>query len=141
MACTSTEKFLTNHDTKSIHLTYDDLPDVAHIQIALGRSFFKEPGPFAEGTDSPIPAPDSAFWDITTAFPDTTANQLPLRFGADSNGESRFNGDIGLVQIHNIALTEDEIASLAAGTLTDTDNLVGYWAFDNEKEGTFSRRS
>ena len=52
-------------------------------------------------------------------------NTLPLRIGADSNGEHRFRGEIARVTIYNRALTAAEIAALAADPTRRSHNLPG----------------
>jgi len=67
-----------------------------------------------------------------TAYSPLTGNNLPLRIGADSNGQNLFNGIIDEVRIWNYARTQEEIRSTMNYTLTGIDpGLVGYWNFDS----------
>ncbi|HRI71826.1 MAG TPA: hypothetical protein PK156_46655, partial [Polyangium sp.] len=47
-----------------------------------------------------------------TAMP-IPSNMLPLRIGADSNGNNRFNGFIDEAAVHNVALTQAQIQAMA----------------------------
>ncbi|MCX7044699.1 MAG: glycoside hydrolase N-terminal domain-containing protein [Candidatus Sumerlaeota bacterium] len=63
---------------------------------------------------APPDAPANAAEPVVIRKPSTiTANQLPLRIGADSQGASGFVGDIGRVSVFSRALTADEIKRLA----------------------------
>ncbi len=71
------------------------------------------------------------------------ANDLPLRIGADSDGNNRFLGDIGRVRLFGRALKPDEIAALAqdrGGDLAHDAGLIGDWAFDSTDGGVFSSK-
>jgi hypothetical protein len=54
-----------------------------------------------------------------------TANTLPVRIGADSNGGSRFVGDIARVFVAGRALSTEEIAALADRTNAGWDQIKG----------------
>ena len=65
-----------------------------------------------------------------------TTNTLPLRIGADSNGQNRFRGRIRRARVFGRALTPEEIAApdKASGAA-----LVGDWTFDVPTTGAFRR--
>ncbi|MCX5684723.1 MAG: DUF5703 domain-containing protein, partial [Planctomycetota bacterium] len=70
-----------------------------------------------------------------------TANALPLRIGAASNGGSRFVGDIARPMVFASALAPEEIADLAArkdAALAKDAALVAAWTFENSKDGAFA---
>ncbi len=72
--------------------------------------------------------------------PQITANDLPLRIGASSSGGNRFVGDIARPMVFSRALTPQEVAALADGkdqALQRDPALVGFWTFDNLKDGAF----
>ena len=106
-------------DAKSVLLPYDKTPDQAVIQIALGGA---KPGAFRPrkvGFDKgePVKPPkpiDLELWKRAHAA-SMTANKLPLRIGADSQGTSCFPGQIAQPMVFARTLSGEEIASLAAG--------------------------
>ena len=124
-------------DAKSVSLPYDATPDAAVVQIALGGA---TPRPFAPSTARPaLPAPrpaDPKAWSADR-FPPIAPNALPLRIGADSNGGSRFLGDIARARVFGRALSADEVAALALGKLGKGPAPIGDWAFDGLKGGLF----
>jgi hypothetical protein len=103
-------------DEKSVTLPYDQTPDEAVIQIVLGQA---TPAPFVPRKPRELPASApvlaKANWK-PKQFPVISANDLPLRIGADSDGKSRFVGDIARAQVYGRALGPEEIALLAGGT-------------------------
>ncbi|MCY3020315.1 MAG: hypothetical protein NTW87_14955, partial [Planctomycetota bacterium] len=59
-------------------------------------------------------------------------NKLPLRIGADSNGQNRFKGDIARASVFNRVLKPEEIKSLAdiaAGAPAKLAGCVATWDF------------
>jgi len=103
----------TRFDPKSVLLTCDDLPDEAAIVIALGGA---KPEPFVPRKPDPkLPAVDPLDEKPLdpSRFPVIAKNQLPLRIGADSNGNNRFLGDIARARVFGRALRADEVAALA----------------------------
>ena len=62
-------------------------------------------------------------------------NTLPLRIGADSNGQNRFSGLIAEVTLYNRARTAAEIAEAAKGR-AGTSGIVGHWPLGALKDGT-----
>ena len=127
----------TKFGPKSVSLPYGETPDEAVIVIALG-------GAKAEGFVPRKPEPklppvaslDEKPLD-PRRFPVIVKNQLPLRIGADSNGNNRFLGDIARARVFGRALRLGEIAALAQdkpGPLSQDPALVGDWAF-GKREG------
>ena len=73
-------------------------------------------------------------------MPVIAANDLALRIGADSDGGSRFVGDVARVCLFNRALTKDEIAQLSKddpGALSRDSAVAGSWTFEQADNGTF----
>lgn len=58
-------------------------------------------------------------------------NKLPLRIGADSNGQNRFKGDIARASVFNRVLKEEELKALAdpAGAAAKLPGCVATWDF------------
>jgi len=128
-------------DAKSVSLPYDATPDEAIIQIALGGA---APQRFAPSTARPaLPPPRAADPKAWSAgrFPPMTANKLPLRIGADSNGGSRFVGDIARARVFGRALSAEEVAALARGKAGEAPAPIGDWAFDGLEGGVFPNRA
>jgi hypothetical protein len=92
----------------------------------------------------------SAFWSRSWILASGSAggarmsgNRLPLRIGAGSTGGNRFHGEIASAGVYARALTDKEIAALAArkADALDADAaLVGRWTFDNRADGAFPSR-
>ncbi len=64
-----------------------------------------------------------------------TTNTLPLRIGADSNGQNRFRGRIRRARVFGRALTPEEIA---APDKASSRALIGDWTFDAPTKGAFA---
>jgi len=89
-----------------------------------------------------------AFWNRSwirvsgaAAGPGMTANELPLRIGAGSTGGNQFHGSIVGPMVFGRALSDREVAELAAGNeekLAGDPALIGRWTFDNLRDGTFA---
>lgn len=129
-------------DRAAITLPYDQLPDTAAIEVVLGSARplgFLAPPP--DRAPEPVPAND-AVWQALRK-PNLTVNRLPLRIGADSNGENRFVGELARVRIFHRALSEEEIAALQrheAGTLASDPSLVADWSFEDPELGAYVSR-
>lgn len=120
---------------KSVTLPYTETPKEAVIQIALGHARL-------EGLTSPKSYKKTALPEMQSLraiplkkknFPVISTNKLPLRIGADSQGQSRFIGQISRVQIFNRALKTNEIKALSQNIgkgFSDDESLVGDWTFD-----------
>jgi len=85
-----------------------------------------------------------AFWDRSwiriTGAPATLEtmerNTLPLRIGADSEGQNRFHGHMERARLFNRALAADAIAALARDPEAKvTEGLVGDWRLAGLKDG------
>ena len=133
-------KPVTSFDEKSITLSYDQTPQRAYIQIALGgaklnRNAKLKPALKAKLPDTPKLG--GLAWVRKIVKPVAT-NTLPLRIGADSKGEKLFLGKIARMRVFNRALTMLEIASLAKAspTVPSTEDMmpIGDW-IPSEVEG------
>ena len=71
------------------------------------------------------------------------ANRLPLRFGADSAGGSRFTGDLARASVFRRALSPAEMAQLAAarGAAPEFAGCVATWDFEDAAPGALSARA
>lgn len=126
-------------DEKSVSLPYEQMPPRATIEIALGAA---KPLGFQPPPSSPVPSPlpaNDAAWQRLKKT-NLAANGLPLRLGADSDGGSRFQGELAGARVFSRALSRDEIAALArreTGPLLRDSSVVGDWSFDQEEKGAF----
>jgi hypothetical protein len=127
-------------DEKSITLPYDQTPEEAVVQITLGDA---KPVAFVprKPADLASAAPELAKAPRMPEQPGLIAvNDLPLRIGADSQGENRFVGDIGRAQVFARALSADEVAVLAGRKPSELDRdqaLVGDWRFDRGEQKVY----
>ena len=129
-------------DARSITLPYDQTPNEGVIQIALGGA---KPVPFVPRKAVSTLPPELPLQERQLPPEQVSAitpNQLPLRFGADSHGGSRFLGDIGRVRLYRRALRPAEMATLAEAhqkslPLPKDPALVGDWSFTNQKDHLF----
>jgi len=130
-------------DAESVFLPEAEVPDRAVIEIGLGDAQpqgFQGPTEEAPGPP-PVPPNDSAWLQLKK--PILATNALPLRIGADSNGENRFRGDIAHARLFRRALASNEIAALARrqpGALLADPALVGDWSFETLEQGVFPSR-
>jgi hypothetical protein len=111
------------------------------VQIVLGDS---EALPFdVPRQEGELPAPRAErkeSWYANRLSP-MTANDRPLRIGADSNGESRFRGDIARARVFARALSAEEVRALAGQTADGTgkdDALIVDLRFDDRKDDAFA---
>lgn len=70
-----------------------------------------------------------------------TTNNLPLRIGADSEGQNRFHGKMRRAWLFSRALEPQEIAALVQGKDVKDGNLVGDWVFDASHKEAFPNRA
>ncbi|MBI5393959.1 MAG: hypothetical protein HZA91_01545, partial [Verrucomicrobia bacterium] len=89
----------------------------------------------------------NAFWDRSWVFVEgdnaaiaaLPANQHPLRIGADSNGGSKFRGAMSRATVYQRPLSDEEVASLAAGKPGDAaavaNGRMTGWRFSGPPEG------
>jgi len=126
-------------DAKGVTLAYAETPDRAVVRIGLGGA---APPAFAPADPparpGPLPADADPVW--RPEWPAITTNTLPLRIGADSEGGSRFRGDIRWARVWGRALGEAEVAALAKdepGALAKDPALVAEWRFDRAVDGAF----
>ena len=72
-------------------------------------------------------------------------SDVPLRIGADSNGENRFVGRMARARIWSEALAAEQVAALAAGgskkEVAKSPTLVADFAFDSSENGAFACRA
>lgn len=126
-------------DADSVFLPYQSTPELAAIQILRGKAEAKT-FEAAQSDGSIAPLPPLAAWRRPQKTPVIAANELSLRIGADSDGGSRFMGDLARVCVFNRALNADEIAQLSrddpSGLLHDSA-VVGYWSFEHADNATF----
>lgn len=126
-------------DADSISLPYEKLPQTAAIAIGLGQA--KAQGFSAPHVDTPVLVvpPQDAAWDQLRR-PNLAINDLPVRIGADSDGGSRFIGDITDVAIYKRALSADEMvaAAMRQGPPAADPSLVAAWSFGRNQNGGFA---
>jgi len=129
----------TSFDQQSVFLPYGQVSDNAAIEIALGGAKLLgfQPRPL-DSLPPPLP-PNDATW-LRLKKSNLATNGLPLRIGADSDGGSRFKGEIASARVFSRAVNRDEVAALArreAGSLLHDASLVGDWSFEQTEEGAF----
>ncbi|MCX5759299.1 MAG: hypothetical protein NTU83_12475, partial [Candidatus Hydrogenedentes bacterium] len=88
----------------SIFLPYDETPDVACVLIAMCGSGLIQRGAPPEHRIARAPDISAPFWNLSDFEKDICGNVLPLRIGADSNGQHAFQGDMRWVCIHRRAV-------------------------------------
>ena len=126
-------------DAQSVFLPYTSTPEIAAIQIVLGQAKatpFKAP----KSADSIPAVPALAAWRQPDPAVVIAATELPLRIGADSDGGSRFVGDIARACVFDRALGAEEVAELskdAPSPLLQDQALVGNWSFEKAQDGSF----
>jgi hypothetical protein len=129
-------------DARSITLSYEQTPQEARVEIALGGAKPKPPEPIK--WDRRLPARESLDpkkGPAAELFPVISTNDLPLRIGADGLGQNRFVGEIDSCRVYSRALLPAEVHTLAAqtpGKLDRDPDLVGHWTFRTpSKENSF----
>jgi hypothetical protein len=133
----------TKFDARSVELPYAATPDEAVVVLALGHAAPVAFEPRRPGRDLPAEPPADAKTWSPDLFPVISTNDLPLRIGADSDGQSRFLGDVARARLFRRALTADEIAAAAPnkpGPLDQDPALVGDWQFTQRHGDVFPNR-
>jgi hypothetical protein len=130
----------TAFDARSVTLSFDAVPELAAIQILAGGA---PPRPFvAPKPDYALSVlPDPARWAPPQPPVVVAATDLPLRLGADSNGGSRFDGEMARACIFKRALSAEEVAALSQpteGPLFKDLALVAQWRFAPAPDGTYT---
>jgi hypothetical protein len=125
-------------DRQSVLLPHGQIPQRASIEIALGGA--KLPGfhPLQPDVSPPPLPPNDAAWRRLKKA-NLATNGLPLRIGADSDGRSRFKGEIARARVFSRALSRDDIAALSrgeAGAPLSDSSLAGDWSFEPSENGT-----
>jgi len=128
-------------DRATVTLPYSETPDIARIQILLGGGKpFPVSAPESESGAPKIPRRDDRFWKGEWISKPAEGNALPLRIGADSQGGTRFIGDVGRVMVFSRVLADDEIQKLAQdprATPAERADLVADWDFARRQGEAF----
>ncbi len=130
-------------DAHSVFLPYDATVRIAAVAIGRGNSRAPQFAPPAPDDTLP-PLPDDVHALINNWIPVITANDLPLRIGADSAGNSRFSGEIERVRVYTRALTAQEVAQLAGAhrhAPRAEPDLVAAYTFDTLTDGVFANQA
>ncbi len=121
----------------AISLSYESLPDKAHVEIGLGGAPYDPPDASMKARLSgSAPAVTRAYpngdprWDIESFAALSASNTLPLRIGADSEGANGFIGDIRCVHLYNRALPDRDIAKLADEPASDHFSDLSVMTFE-----------
>ncbi|MCE5238720.1 hypothetical protein LLH23_09530 [bacterium] len=117
-------------DRTTVTLPYERLPQRAQVTICLGGA---KPQFAALPAEQPLAVPpaDDELWDVGRWWQNPLGNSRPLRLGADSTGGCLFVGDMRRVRLWQRALSEQEIAALAADVRAEAaDGLVVDFLFD-----------
>ena len=126
-------------DSRSIELPYDAVADEANIVIALGSAAPVADAPRRITNDLPPEPPAGAGVSPADLSSVITCNELPLRIGADSDGNNRFVGQLARARVFGRALSADEVALSAANkpSVLDTDQaLIADWALGQRSGDT-----
>lgn len=127
-------------DAGSVFLPYDQTPQKATIQILLGQAKLK-PFEMPPPDYSTPPSPPEAFSWTGTPQEVISSNGLPVRIGGDSQGGSRFLGDIARIGLFNRVLNPKEIEELSnfqPSSWSKDPGLVGLWIFSHSMADTVS---
>jgi hypothetical protein len=126
-------------DATAVQIPYSKLPKQAAMEIALGGSSLRGfQAPAVDLAVPPTPPHDDVWLRLKRA--NLAVNSLPLRIGADSDGGSRFKGEIAQALVFRRALNEQEIAVLARGETAQFKRdpaLVGDWSFEQTEGDAF----
>lgn len=126
-------------DEHAIRLPYDNIPDEAVIRIGLGGAAPADFAPRSAKQPEPLPeaSPLSELAWSQELFPVIATNELPLRIGADSQGGSRFIGQIAGVCVFDRALSDVDVEKLFAQgdeAFEGDAALVGNWTMDRVED-------
>ena len=129
-------------DAQTVSLRYEPLPDTAAVQIIRGSAqprAWKAPEP--SGSLPAVPA--LAAWRAPDPVEVISTNELSVRIGADSNGGSRFLGDIARPSLFRRALSADEIGTLgkSPNAFAQDAAMVAQWIFEKTDNGTVPNAS
>ncbi|MHB8953662.1 MAG: LamG domain-containing protein [Pirellulaceae bacterium] len=119
-------------DPHTVDLVYDELPDESVIVMALGSAAPVVLAPRRAGSELPAEVTPPSDEVLAGLFPTIAQNDLPLRIGADSEGNNRFIGQLARARLFRRALTVDEVATLARREASGLDrdaDLVADWQF------------
>ncbi|MBX7255130.1 MAG: hypothetical protein K1Y02_02120 [Candidatus Hydrogenedentes bacterium] len=129
-------KAWTAFDGQAIRLAYDQLPDTAFVDVALG-------GAALGAVSSKPPKRAVALLDqdaLAQALKMSGTNTLPLRIGADSQGGNKFVGKIWQVRIYEEALTAEQLKTARREPLplpADALKPICAWTFEYGESGHF----
>ncbi|MFC1604493.1 LamG-like jellyroll fold domain-containing protein [Planctomycetota bacterium] len=127
-------------DKETVTLRYDQTPDIALIQIALGKAPLRPLSEWPKAIPpAQLPSVNDDFW-TGDWLKTVKGNERPLRIGADSNGQNRFLGHIDEVMIFARTLLSDEILALFQDkdhNLMKDPSLIGYWPFNKQIDKSF----
>ena len=124
----------TDFDAARVRLPYDKLAAVSIVRITLGQG---QAGRFEPSTAPPAMPNDESARLARVEHQVIAATNLSLRIGADSQGGSRFVGDIRLARVYDRPLSEEQVAELArdAGAAAPAAaGLVAQWRMSDVKD-------
>ena len=127
-------------DADSVFLDYDETPERAVVEIALGGAEFDENPMTVDKPPTDTPVTEEALDDWLGSLSKRSPNKLPFHIGANSDGQDRLVGAVDHIRVFDRALSAEEIASLGSdepGALDDDPALVVHWSFDALHDGVF----
>lgn len=126
---------VTRFDEATVTLRHDDLPEIAHVTIALGGA--EAAGQTARPrAQAALPAATDPFWDVSDIAPREGMNNLPMRLGADSQTGNRLHGSIARAQVFDRPLSAPEVAALTRGEQVEPGPLAA-WVFEGDTHERF----
>lgn len=121
----------------SINLPFAQTPATAVVSIGMGGNPPPSFTPRIPDASQPPAVELAKIPFLESLFPILSPNELPVRIGADSDGGSRFQGQIARARIYNRALTASEVVeSSTAVRPASSQGLVADWRLDS-KDGKF----
>lgn len=128
-------------DAQSVSLSFAETPDDAIVQIVLGGATPRAMEPVRLGEAVAPVAPGEVLAKASRLFPVISANQLPLRIGANTGHDAgnHFVGELARPLVFSRALSSEEIAALVRdpAALAKDPALVGDWDFAARQGNTF----